>query len=100
MASMPPDHLALAEAVRAACLRAALDAFEDASRSGLCCTGAWECAVGALRALDVAALDVAALLEARAPSGEDPGAALPASHLPSSPSEPGRRALDARNDGT
>lgn len=47
------DDLRLADAVRAACLRAALDAFEDASISGLCCTGAWECAVGAVRTLDL-----------------------------------------------
>ena len=43
----------LAEAVRGACVKAALDAFEDASISGLCCTGAWECALGAVRSLDL-----------------------------------------------
>ena len=48
-----PADLELAEVVRAACLRAALDAFEAASISGLCCTGAWECAVGAVRTLDL-----------------------------------------------
>ncbi len=51
--SPSPDDVRLAEAVRAACLRAALDAFEAASISGLCCTGAWECAVGAVRTLDL-----------------------------------------------
>ncbi len=51
-----PYDLELAEAVRAACLRAALDAFEAASISGLCCTGAWECAVGAVRTLDLDAV--------------------------------------------
>ena len=48
-----PDPLRLAEAIREACLRAALGAFEDASLSGLCCAGAFECAVGAVRALDL-----------------------------------------------
>ena len=48
-----PDAARLAEAVRDACVRAALDAFENASISGLCCTGAWECAVGAMRTLDL-----------------------------------------------
>ncbi len=51
--SPSPEAIRLAEAVREACLRAALDAFEDASISGLCCTGAWECAVGAVRTLDL-----------------------------------------------
>ncbi len=54
--SSPPDKARLAEAVRAACLRTALDAFEAASISGLCCTGAWECAVGAVRTLDLDAV--------------------------------------------
>lgn len=46
----------LAEAVRDACLRAALAAYEDASIRGVCHEGAWECAVGAVRSLDVDAL--------------------------------------------
>lgn len=45
----------LAEAVRDACVRAALGAFEDAPISALCRTGAWECAVGAVRTLDLEA---------------------------------------------
>lgn len=51
--SPSPEAVRLAEAVRAACLCAALDAFEDASISGLCCTGTWERAVGAVRTLDL-----------------------------------------------
>ncbi|WP_412068917.1 acetyltransferase [Rubrivirga sp. IMCC43871] len=51
-----PQTDRLAEAVREACVRAALDAFEDASISGLCYTGAWECAVGAIRTLDLDAV--------------------------------------------
>ena len=43
----------LAEAVRAACLEAALRGYADARMSGLCHEGAWEAAVGAVRMLDV-----------------------------------------------
>ncbi len=42
----------IAEAVREACLRAALEAYEDAGLSGLCHEGRWECAMDAVRALD------------------------------------------------
>jgi hypothetical protein len=50
----PPSELA--ERVRAACIRAALDAYEDAAIRGLCPEGAWEAAVSAMRALDLTAL--------------------------------------------
>jgi hypothetical protein len=43
----------LAEAVRDACLRAALQAYENAGISGLCGEGRWEMAVQALRGLDL-----------------------------------------------
>ena len=46
----------LAEAVRDACLRAALDAYEGALTDGLCAEGAWEVAVGVMQSLDVAGL--------------------------------------------
>src|SRR5512139_712746 len=42
----------LAEAVRKACLEAALHAYEDAGISGLCQEGRWEIAVQAIRELD------------------------------------------------
>ena len=48
--------LQLAETVRAACLAAALESYEDASMRGLCHEGAWECAIGAIRALNVRSL--------------------------------------------
>ena len=51
---MKSDFERLAESVRAACLAAALEAHEDAGIRGLCPEGRWECAVGAIRALDVA----------------------------------------------
>ncbi|MCB9135865.1 MAG: acetyltransferase [Anaerolineales bacterium] len=41
------------EAVRQACVQAAQAAYEDARMSGLCHESAWECAVDAIRALDL-----------------------------------------------
>ena len=46
----------LAEAVRIACIEAALAGYEDAAASGLCHEGAWEAAISALQRLDVTAL--------------------------------------------
>jgi hypothetical protein len=46
----------LGEAVRDACIAAAVAAHEDAALSGLCPEGAFEAAVGAMRGIDVAAL--------------------------------------------
>lgn len=46
----------LVEQVRAACVEAALTAHEDAAANGLCAEGAWECAVDAMRHLNVVAL--------------------------------------------
>ena len=51
---MPEVEIKIADAVRAACVKAALDAYENARMDGLCQEGAWEVAVGAMRALDVA----------------------------------------------
>ena len=48
------DRLALAEQVRAACLQAALDAYERAGIAGLCGEGRWELAIQAIRTLDLA----------------------------------------------
>lgn len=47
------SQLAFAETVREACLRAALQAYEDAGISGLCGEGRWEMAVQAVRCLDL-----------------------------------------------
>ncbi|KAB2308360.1 acetyltransferase [Betaproteobacteria bacterium SCN2] len=47
------DTLQLAETIRTACLRAAIDAYEDAALRGLCEAGRWEAAVGALQSLDL-----------------------------------------------
>lgn len=46
-------RLEIARAVRDACVRVALEECEDARMAGLCWEGAWEAAIGALRALDV-----------------------------------------------
>lgn len=50
------DPRQLAAAVRNACVRAALDGYERAQIAGLCQEGAWECAVDAMRSLDLAAI--------------------------------------------
>lgn len=39
--------------VRGALIRAALEAYADASMQGLCAEGAWEAAVSAMRRLDL-----------------------------------------------
>ncbi len=54
------DPQKVAEAVRQACVEAALDAYEDAQIRGLCREGAWEVAIDAVRMLDVAAVIAAA----------------------------------------
>lgn len=46
----------IADAVRAACLQVAREAYENAGLSGLCEEGQWECALGAIRSLDLAAV--------------------------------------------
>lgn len=46
----------LAEAVRAACLEAAREAYEEAGMSGLCAEGRWELAQEAIQRLDLEAL--------------------------------------------
>jgi hypothetical protein len=50
------DRGQLAERVRAALLECALAAHEDARLQGLCMEGAWEAAISAMCALDVASL--------------------------------------------
>lgn len=50
------DPREIAEAVRCACVEAALEAYEDAQVRGLCREGAWEVAIGAVRTLDVTAV--------------------------------------------
>ncbi|MCC6166485.1 MAG: acetyltransferase [Caldilineaceae bacterium] len=47
---------ALVEQIRAVCIQAALDGYETAAADGLCAEGAWECAVDAMRHVDLATL--------------------------------------------
>lgn len=46
----------LAERVRHACLRAALDAYEQGGLAGLCEAGRWDLAMDAIRALNLQTL--------------------------------------------
>jgi len=46
----------IAEAVKAASLKAAIEAYQHAKMSGLCQEGAWELAVDAIKSLDVEAV--------------------------------------------
>jgi hypothetical protein len=50
----------LAEQVRAACVQAALDAYEDAGVLGLCAEGRWEYTIGVIRQMDLEPLLVKA----------------------------------------
>ena len=50
------DALAIAAAVRTACLEAAVQAYDDAGIQGLCEEGRWECAIAAVRRLDLQTL--------------------------------------------
>lgn len=50
------DDLDLAERVREACVRAALDGYQDAAMAGLCDDGAQEAAISAIRRLDLRAV--------------------------------------------
>jgi hypothetical protein len=47
------DPETIAEQVRQEVVRAALSAYEDAAMRGLCCEGAWEVAVAAMRRVDL-----------------------------------------------
>jgi hypothetical protein len=53
MADRPETAPIAAERVRAACLDAAMLAYEDAGIRGLCAEGRWEAAVAAIRQLDL-----------------------------------------------
>lgn len=64
------QQLKLAEAVRTACIQAAVQAYEEGGIFGLCAEGRWEYAVSALQRLDVEAL-LAALVEDAADADMD-----------------------------
>lgn len=56
MNSSADDLARLAERVRALCIEAAVQAYEDAGVQGLCAEGRWEVAISAMRSVDLAAL--------------------------------------------
>jgi hypothetical protein len=51
---MTTSERELAERIRQALISAALAAHDDAGIRGLCCEGAWEAAVNAMRGVDLA----------------------------------------------
>ena len=55
MGQLTPAEIEIAERVRQACLAAASEAYDTAKLSGLCEEGAWECALDAVRSLDLKA---------------------------------------------
>jgi hypothetical protein len=61
------DPMAIAEAVRSACVQAALDGYEQAQIAGLCQEGAWEVAVDGIRMIDLKEI-----LRKTAPEGLSP----------------------------
>jgi hypothetical protein len=56
----------LAKRIRAACLEAVLQAYEDAGMQGLCAEGRWEAAISALKTVELAPL----LRELKHPSSD------------------------------
>jgi hypothetical protein len=56
MSQRPDTPWTPAETVRAACLDAAIGAYEDAGMRGLCAEGRWEAAVAAIRHLDLSGI--------------------------------------------
>ena len=64
-------HMQRAEAVRQACIAAALQAYEDAGVSGLCHEGRWEYAMDAMRGLPLLPLVEALLRAAEDEEGGD-----------------------------
>jgi hypothetical protein len=50
------DEEQLAELVRLRCIEAAEEAFDDAGVRGLCSEGRWQCAMDAIRRLDLQAI--------------------------------------------
>lgn len=61
-----------AEAVRDACLRAAVDGYERAGLSGLCEAGRWELAMDAIQSLDAGAIAREVLNKQETRSGSNP----------------------------
>ncbi len=69
------DPMELASRVRNACVMAALDGYERAQIAGLCQEGAWECAVDAMRMLDLTPMIPAAPPATNPPPPRGPSSA-------------------------
>ena len=73
---MDADPRQLAEQVRSALAATAREAYEDAAMRGLCAEGAWEVALGAMRALDLSRVVTEATLrqaDGNSSDSEGPG---------------------------
>jgi len=46
------ELMLIAGKIRDECINTALEAFASATGDGVCCAGAWECAIDAIRNLD------------------------------------------------
>lgn len=69
------DALEIARIVRNACVKAALNGYEQAQIAGLCQEGAWEVAVDTMRTLDLGAV-VETVVKARNDSSSADGQSL------------------------
>jgi hypothetical protein len=69
------DPMGFASRVRNACIMAALDGYERAQIAGLCQEGAWECAVDAMRMLDLTTMIPAVPPATNPPPPREPSSA-------------------------
>ena len=69
---------AVAEKIRATFVESALTSYEDAAANGLCAQGAWECAVDAMRRVEITdLLKSLPLSGASQPVGDQTSSRLP-----------------------
>ena len=47
------EYRQAAELVRKECIKSAIEAYETASQNGVCHEGAWECAIDAMKSLEL-----------------------------------------------
>lgn len=81
------DPRTLAEAVRTACVQAALEAYTQGGFSGLCAEGRFELAVGAMRTLELEPL-LGIVSGTGAGAGQEPADA--GTQAPAAPPTPAR----------
>lgn len=61
------------EAVRMACIEAALAAYEEGGVLGLCAEGRWEYAISAMRQVDLTTVDDLSASTLQKPTRQEPG---------------------------